>query len=142
MAPPRARFGGRAHDPAAMETRKASETRKQTHAQWEYAGTVDGPFDRDRPEGQDPLHTDAACSVPWLADGFEAISVFVDPVLVDRAPGICETMNALGEQHRDIESLSEAVQTFARGEGLSAAIHERPRDELTAGVVAVSYTLG
>ena len=125
-----------------METRKASETRKQTHARYENVGTVDRPFDQDRPSGQDPYHTDAACSFAWRADGYEAISVFLDPVLLDRAAAICETVNALGGQHRDIDTLSDAIEQFAGGEGLSASIHEQPRDDLSAGLVAVSFTLG
>jgi len=125
-----------------METRKASETRKQTHARYETPGTVDGPFDVDRPWEEHPYRSDAACSLPWRADGVEAISVFLDPVLLDRATSICETVNGLAGAHGDLDGLIPALETFARAEGLSVSIHERPRDELSAGLVAVAFTLG
>jgi hypothetical protein len=108
----------------------------------EWAGTVDHPFDDDRPSGQHLVQSDAACSIPWLADGFQAVQVFVDPVLVDRAEDICRTVSGLCGQLQDIDSLSDSIHRFAAGEGLSASVFERPPDALTPDLVAVAFTLG
>ena len=125
-----------------METRKASETRKQTHARWEMPGIVDRPFDEDRPWEEHPYRSDAACTFAWQRDGFEAVSAYVDPVLLDRASAICETLNGIVATQDDLDGLSDAIHRFAGGEGLSASIHERPPEDPTAGLVAVSFTLG
>jgi hypothetical protein len=49
--------------------------------------------------------------------------------------------SASGAQ-RDIDSLSETVLGYAEREGLSASIHERPRDDLSEGLVAIAFTIG
>jgi hypothetical protein len=112
----------------------------------DFPGSVERPFDRDPAAeaggGMAGLHSDAACTIPWLADGFQAVQVFVDPGLVDRAEEICGTLEGVATAHRDIDTLSGAIQTWARGEGLSASMFENPPDELSAGVVAVAVTLG
>jgi hypothetical protein len=108
----------------------------------EWAGTVDHPFDDDRPSGQQLVQSDAACSIAWLNDGFQAVQIFVDPVLTDRAEEICRTISGLCGQRQDLRSLTESVHAFAAGEGLSASVFERPPDALTPDLVAIAFTLG
>jgi hypothetical protein len=84
---------------------------------------------------------DASCAIAWRADGYEAIEVYVDPALADREADICETVAALAGAHADIDTLTEAIETYASGEELSASIYERPRGA-PAGLVAVAFTLG
>ena len=109
----------------------------------ESPGSVDSPFDADPQASRAPgLASDAACSVAWRADGFEAIQVFVDAALRDRADEICETIEGISGAHGDIDTLSDALVTYAGREGLSASIHERPPDDLSSGVLAVALTLG
>jgi hypothetical protein len=110
---------------------------------YEDPGTVDGPFDDDARSGVDPLiRSDAACAIPWTADGHQAIQVFVDPAIVDRAGELCARMNDWSSVHRDLDSLSAAVIEYARGEGLSAAVHEDLPDDLSVGTVAIAFTVG
>ncbi|CAN5429985.1 hypothetical protein BH20CHL6_BH20CHL6_17980 [soil metagenome] len=105
-------------------------------------GTVDGPFDDDTPSGAAVIRSDAACSVAWRADGFEAIQVFVDPVLTDRARELCSVVEMWSTAHRDLTALNEAVMAYARDEQLSASVYEDPQDDLSTGVVAIAFTLG
>ncbi|HEU4572639.1 MAG TPA: hypothetical protein VFR93_08120 [Candidatus Limnocylindrales bacterium] len=84
---------------------------------------------------------DVACAIHWEVDDRDVIEVYVDPVLTDRVDGICESVTAIADAHRDIDTLSEAIQTFAEGEDLSASIYDRA-DDATSGVVAVAFTLG
>jgi hypothetical protein len=84
---------------------------------------------------------DATCAIAWRADGYEVIEVYVDPALRDREADICQTMEALAAAHADIDTLTEAIETYASGEQLSASIYERP-DSAPAGLVAVAFTLG
>jgi hypothetical protein len=112
---------------ARMETSTASETRRQSHARFEASGTADRP---------------AACTFAWRKGPFEAVAVYVDPVLDDRAASICETTNGIVARRNDLEGLSQALDRFARGEGLAVSIHEEPRDDPSTGLVAISFTLG
>lgn len=84
---------------------------------------------------------DAACAIAWRVDDYEAIEVYVDPALSDRAAQICESVEVLSAAHRDIDTLSDAIETFAQGESLSASIYDRPEDA-PGGIVAVAFTLG
>jgi hypothetical protein len=96
------------------------------------------------PTAEDPFsitRDDVACAIAWRADGYEAIEVYVDPALADRQAEICETVEALAGRHRDIDTLSEAVETFADGADLSASIYERLADA-PEGLVAIAFTLG
>lgn len=83
----------------------------------------------------------ATCAIAWRADGYEAIEVYVDPALGDRDPDICETVEALAGAHHDIDTLSEAIEAYARREAMSASIYERP-EAAPVGLVAVAFTLG
>ena len=105
-------------------------------------GSVDYPWDDDRPASHELVESDATCSFAWPHDGFEALSVFIDPALGDRAGDICRTIEAILGNHGDIDTLTDAIQTFADGEQLSASIYERPPDALTSNLVAVALTLG
>lgn len=112
----------------------------------DFPGSVERPFDEDpaaeaggRLAG---LTSDAACTIAWRADGFEAVQVFVDPSLADRSPDICGTLEGVTAAHRDIDALAGAINTWAEGEGLSASVYENPRDELSEGTVAVALTPG
>jgi hypothetical protein len=84
---------------------------------------------------------DAACAIAWQVDDYEVIEVYVDPALSDRTDEICLTVEALSGDHRDIDTLSDAIRTFAEGESLSASIYDRP-DDAPGGVVAVAFTIG
>ncbi|HEU4671651.1 MAG TPA: hypothetical protein VFS32_02010 [Candidatus Limnocylindrales bacterium] len=84
---------------------------------------------------------DATCAIAWRADGYEAIEVYVDPALGDRDADICETVEALAGAHRDIDTLTDAIETYAAGEELSASIYERP-DAAPLGLVAIAFTIG
>lgn len=109
----------------------------------ETAGSVDYPFDTDpQATGTAGLHSDAACTVPWRADGFEAIQVFVDPALRDRARELCSLVEGWAGAHTDLDSLSGELLRYGEQEGLSAAIHDEPRDAISAGIVAIAFTLG
>jgi hypothetical protein len=96
------------------------------------------------PLAEDPgsiTRDDAACAIAWQVEPYEVIEVYVDPALSDRADDICGTVEALSGAHRDIDTLSDAIQTFAEAESLSASVYEQPQDA-PAGVVAVAFTIG
>jgi hypothetical protein len=84
---------------------------------------------------------DAACAMAWQVGDYEVIEVYVDPALADRTDEICTTVEALSGDHRDIDTLSDAIRTFADGASLSASIYDRP-DDAPGGVVAVAFTIG
>lgn len=86
--------------------------------------------------------SDAACVVPWVADGYQAIEIFIDPIVDDRIASICELATEWSAANRDIDTLTRAIEDYAGGEGLSASVYTRPEGELTEGVVAVSITAG
>ena len=117
-----------------------NRTMKQNRG--ESIGTVDGAFDDDRPASHDLIRDDAACAIPWLGDGFEAVQVYIDPALVDRQAEICSAVDGVCAAHRDIDGLSAAIATYADGAGLSAGIYERPADALSENTVAVVFTIG
>lgn len=108
----------------------------------EATGAVDGPFDTDPIADDQGVHSDAACTIPWRADGHEAIQVFLDPALADRAADLCMTVAGWAAAIRDLDSLTTTVMDYARHEGLSPSIHEEPPDELSRGTVAIAFTLG
>jgi hypothetical protein len=123
-----------------MPYRRRDSRRALAH---EAPGSVDYPFDRDeRSAGAVGLASDAACTVPWRADGFEAIQVFVDPALLDRAAVLCSTIEVLAETHRTIDRLGDAVIDYADREDLSASVFEEPPDDLSTGTVAIAFTVG
>ncbi|HET7027005.1 MAG TPA: hypothetical protein VFI28_04900 [Candidatus Limnocylindrales bacterium] len=98
----------------------------------------------DFPLAEDPSadeRDDASCAIAWTFDDREVLEVYVDPALRDRAESICETVEALAGSHHDIDTLIEAIQTFARHEDLSASVYDEPRDA-EPGIVAVAFTLG
>ena len=88
------------------------------------------------------LRSNSFCTIAWMVEPFEAIMVFADPALADRAQEICEAMNTLTTTHRDIDGLSEAIRRWADGAGLSAAIYDEPQEDLSQGVMAVSFEIG
>ena len=88
------------------------------------------------------LRSDAFCTTAWIVEPFEAVMVFADPALMDRAQEICEAMSALTTTHRDLDGLTDGINRWAEGAGLSASIFEEPRDELSRGVVAVTFEIG
>lgn len=114
----------------------------RTQVRDEAAGIVDFPWDDDRPGDRDALRSDVTCAVPWLADGFEAIQLYVEPVLRDRAEELCAAAEAWSGTHRDIDGLTAAVMRYADEEDLSASIFTRPRDAMSAGLVGIAFTLG
>src|SRR5204863_8847127 len=83
------------------------------------------------------LRSDAICTIPWTVEPFEAVMVFADLLLMDRAGLLCEEINVMTTVHRDLDSLSAAVMHLAEVEGLSASIYEEPRDDISRGVLAV-----
>jgi hypothetical protein len=87
------------------------------------------------------VRDDASCVVAWRVDDHEAIEVYVDPALADREPQICQTVEVLCATNRDVDTLSDAIETYADGESLSASIYDRPDGE-SPGVIAVAFTLG
>jgi hypothetical protein len=109
---------------------------------YEDPGDVDGAFDDDRPASHELMQSDAACAIPWRADGFEAIEVFVDPALTDRARDLCLLVEGWAGNHRDIDTLSRAVIDWGRREEISASIFERPPDDPSEGLVAIAFTIG
>ena len=96
----------------------------------------------DAQSGTDLLRSRATCSFAWRADGYEAIRVFVGPALRDRAGELCAAIEGWSGVHRDLDDLSDEILQYADREGLSAGIYPRPRDELSAGLVAISITIG
>jgi hypothetical protein len=122
-----------------MSTRDRHPRRGLGH---ETAGAVDYPFDDDRPSGQELTQSDAACAVPWRVNGFEAIQVFVDPALRDRARELCEVVETWSSTHADLDRLSAEIQRWSERERLSASLYEQPRDDLSTGVLAIAFTLG
>ncbi len=118
------------------------ETNPHRSQHYERPGSVDFAFDDDSPNDADVIRSDAACAIPWVQDGFQAIQVFVDPVLTDRANEICAMVESTSAAHRDLDALSQAVLRYAQGEGLSASIYETPQDDLSVGNVAIAFTLG
>ena len=124
---------------ARVTTNERGGPRRAIH---ETAGSVDHPFDDDRPASHPLIQTDAACSIPWLAGGFQAVEVFVDPALRDRTPDICQTLSGICTQHDDLDALNQSIQDYAERNEMSAGVYERPPDRLTEEVVAVAFTLG
>jgi hypothetical protein len=88
------------------------------------------------------VRSDAICTLAWLNDGFQAVQLFINPALMDRAEDLCETAQIWTSASRDVDSLSAAILDYARAEGLSASIHEALPDDLSTGVLAVSFELG
>ncbi len=85
---------------------------------------------------------DASCVVPWTADGYQAIEIFLDPIVDDRTESICEVATAWSGTCDDLDALTEAIMDYADEEGLSASVFPRPEGELSDGVVAISFTVG
>ena len=100
-----------------METSTASETRTQRHARFGTLRAATGPV---------------ACAFARRAGSFEAL----------RAASICEKTNGIVARQDDLEGLSQALDRFARGAALSVSMYEEPRDDPSAGLVAISFTLG
>jgi hypothetical protein len=123
-----------------MTTRNRDPRRGLDH---ETPGSVDGPFDAD-PQSANArgLESDSACTVPWRADGFEAIQVFVDPALRDRAGELCAVVSLWAAAHRDLDSLAGAAMSYSDSEDLSASIFDNPPDELSTGTLAIAFTIG
>jgi hypothetical protein len=95
------------------------------------------------PTRLDPdLRSDAICTLAWVTDGFEAVQLFINPALSDRAETLCEAAQVWTSVHRDLDSLSRAILAYADQEGLSASIYEQPRDDLSAGTIAVAFEIG
>jgi hypothetical protein len=86
--------------------------------------------------------SDAICTLAWVADGFEAVQIFVNPALMDRAEALCEEAQVWTTAHRTLESLNRAIQDYARDERLSASVYEGQSDDLSEGVVAVTFEVG
>jgi hypothetical protein len=105
-------------------------------------GAVDRAFDDDRPSSHPLIRNDAACAIPWVEDGFQAIEVFIDPALTDREAEICDALSALSADNRKMDGLNAAIHAYAQGAGLSAGVYERPPDDLANDSVAVVFTLG
>jgi len=101
---------------------------------------IDFPWDVD--PGSEGPRSDVTCEIPWRAEGFEAIQVYVDPSLSDQAQAICQTMEGLAGAHRDIDTLAQALLDFGSREELAVAIHEDLPDDLSSGTVAVAITIG
>ncbi len=133
------RATGASHD-SCMSTRNRHPRRGLEH---ETPGSVDYPFDTD-PQNPNAagLQSDSACTVPWRADGFEAIQVFVDPALRERAGELCSVVSTWADSHRDLDSLSEAALGYSDAEDLSASIFDNPPDDLSRGTVAIAFTIG
>ena len=93
----------------------------------------------DLPFGE---RSDAICTIAWVTDGFEAVQLFINPALMERAEELCEAAQIWTSAHRDLDSLSRAILDYARNEGLSASIYERPPDDPSVGLVAVSFEVG
>ena len=110
---------------------------------YEQPGAVDFPFDTD-PQNRSAvgLASDAACTVPWQADGFEAIQVFVDPALRDRARELCSVVETWAGAHDDADELTDVALAYADEENLSATFFENPPDDLSAGTFAIAFTIG
>lgn len=121
-----------------MATRDRNPRRGLGH---ESPGSIDYPFDTD-PQNPNATASDVTCTVPWRADGYEAIAVFVDPALRDRADELCAVVSGWAGAHADIDTLSDAIRSFSEREDVSASIFEDPRDALSTGLVAVAFTLG
>jgi hypothetical protein len=68
------------------------------------------------------------------------IEVYVDPALGDRTREICDTVEALAAAHADLDALTEAIDTYADGQALSASVYEP--DGPGRGVVAIAFTIG
>jgi hypothetical protein len=101
---------------------------------------IDFPWD-PAPDAQG-LWSEVTCEIPWRADGFEAIQVYVDPGLRDQADGICRAMEGLARAHRGIDALADACMEYASREDLEVAIHEQLPDDRSTGVIVVAVTTG
>jgi hypothetical protein len=108
----------------------------------EMIGTIDHAFDDDHPSSHPLIRDDAACAIPWLADGFEAVEVYVDPALTDQQETICDEVNAIAAVQDDLDGLTAEINWWAKSAGLSAGIYERPEGALSSNTVAVVFTIG
>jgi len=115
--------------------------RPRRGAGFERPGVIDFPWDTD-PQADGAMRDDVTATIPWRADGFEAIEVYLDLALADEADAITRTLEGLAAAHRTIDTLTTALLAYGRDEELAVAIHEEPKDALSAGVVAVAITLG
>ncbi|MFL5757036.1 MAG: hypothetical protein ACJ77N_12150 [Chloroflexota bacterium] len=121
-------------------TYRHSDTRRALT--FESPGSVDGAFDEDMPSGQPRVQSDAACTIAWVTDGFQAIQVFVDPALVDRSGEICHVIEDIATVQRDIDGLAGNIIGWGERESLSASVIENPPDDISTGTVAVAITIG
>jgi len=123
-----------------MSTRNRHPRRGLGH---ETPGSVDYPFDAD-PHSPNAagLVSDSACAIPWVTDGFQAIQVFVDPALRDRARELCEVVTMWADAHRDLDALATAAVDYSDSEDVSASVFDNPPDDLSAGTVAIAFTIG
>ncbi|HEX5450748.1 MAG TPA: hypothetical protein VFW86_00025 [Candidatus Limnocylindrales bacterium] len=109
---------------------------------YENAGTLDRPFDDDHPSSHPLIQGDAACTIPWQADDYQAVALYIDPALDERMPAICQTVSGLCGQHADIDTLIGAIKVFCSDEELSPTFYEQPDEALSPGLLAVAFTLG
>ncbi len=112
------------------------------HGTYERPGGVDFRWLDETRSQPDLLRSDATCAIAWRVDGYEAILLFVDPVLRDRAGELCAAIEGWSGVHRDLDDLSAEITRYADHERLSVSIYPRPRDGLSKGVVAIAVTLG
>src|SRR5690606_30656316 len=109
---------------------------------YESPGTVDHAFDRDpeavRARG---LESDAACTIPWREDGFEAIQVFLDPGLLDRTEELCGVITQWAAIERDLDAIRRRLDRYAAGAEIGWTMFENPRDRLSEGIVAIALTI-
>jgi hypothetical protein len=88
------------------------------------------------------LRSAATCSIAWRADGFEAIELFVDPALRDRAEELCAAIDGWSGVHRDLDDLSDEILQYADREGLNVGIYPRLRDDMSTGLVEIAISVG
>jgi hypothetical protein len=117
------------------------DPRRLRSVRYEDPGAVDGPGDRDE-RNPNAIDTPAACAIPWVHEGYQAIEVYVEPELDGRAAEICELVNVASGTSKDLENLAEAVFRAVERAGLSAALYDRPADGLSPGALAIAATRG
>jgi hypothetical protein len=134
------RFSRRRHRHVTGSIRY-DDPRQMRAVRFEDPGVVDGPFDRDERNPR-AAQDNPTCAVPWVHKGYQAIEVWVDPAIGDRATEVCEAVNAASGASQDVDELTETAFRALETLGLSPSLYERPPDDISTGVLAIGVTAG
>jgi hypothetical protein len=117
------------------------DPRTMRSVRYEDPGAVDGPWDRDE-RNPNAAADNPNCAIPWVHDGYTAIEVYIDPAVGDRAPQVCEAVNAASGGSIHVDVLAETAFRALERLNLSPTLYDDPPDRLSSGMLAFGVTVG